>query len=82
MQLSGLSRQRGQANLLDEKTALQAKTQAQRNKLSLVTHLVQNKLVSGLALAELSAEKFGIAYCDMNSLARDSVTRDAISKKM
>ncbi len=49
IQLSGLSRQLVQANLLDEKTALQAQTQAQRNKLSLVTHLVQNKLVSGLA---------------------------------
>ncbi|WP_342616129.1 hypothetical protein RO524_23005, partial [Pseudomonas aeruginosa] len=24
-----------------------------------------NKLVSGLALVELSAEQFGIAYCDL-----------------
>ncbi|MFU6263745.1 hypothetical protein ACM8AH_31350, partial [Pseudomonas aeruginosa] len=47
IQLSGLSRQLVQANLLDEKTAVQAQAQAQRNKLSLVTHLVQNKLVSG-----------------------------------
>ncbi|HHN2033788.1 TPA: hypothetical protein ACRMXW_002499, partial [Pseudomonas aeruginosa] len=46
IQLSGLSRQLVQANLLDEKTAVQAQAQAQRNKLSLVTHLVQNKLVS------------------------------------
>ena len=47
IQLSGLSRQLVQANLLDEKTAVQAQAQAQRNKLSLVTHLVQSKLVSG-----------------------------------
>ncbi|MFU5970647.1 ATPase, T2SS/T4P/T4SS family, partial [Pseudomonas aeruginosa] len=82
IQLSGLSRQLVQANLLDEKTALQAQAQAQRNKLSLVTHLVQNKLVSGLALAELSAEQFGIAYCDLNSLDKESFPRDAISEKL
>lgn len=80
IQLSGLSRQLVQANLLDEKTAVQAQAQAQRNKLSLVTHLVQNKLVSGLALAELSAEQFGIAYCDLNSLDKESFPRDAISE--
>lgn len=82
IQLSGLSRQLVQANLLDEKTAVQAQAQAQRNKLSLVTHLVQNKLVSGLALAELSAEQFGIAYCDLNSLDKESFPRDAISEKL
>lgn len=82
IQLSGLSRQLVQANLLDEKTAVQAQAQAQRNKLSLVTHLVQSKLVSGLALAELSAEQFGIAYCDLNSLDKESFPRDAISEKL
>lgn len=42
--LTGLARQMVLAELLDEKTAHQAQSQAQRNKLSLVTYLVQNKL--------------------------------------
>lgn len=42
--LSGLAKQMVLAELLDEKAAQQAQQQAQRNKLSLVTYLVQNKL--------------------------------------
>lgn len=51
--LSGLARQLAMAGLMDEKAAQQAQQQAQRNKLPLVTYLVQNKLVKSRALAEL-----------------------------
>ncbi len=44
IQLSGLARQLVLHELLDEKAAQQAQSQAQRNKLSLVTYLVQSKL--------------------------------------
>lgn len=47
IQLSGLARQLVLHELLDEKAAQQAQSQAQRNKLSLVTYLVQSKLVKG-----------------------------------
>lgn len=60
--LSGLAKQMVLAELLDEKAAQQAQLQAQRNKLSLVTYLVQNKLVKSRALAELAAEQFGVAF--------------------
>lgn len=49
IQLSGLARQLVLHELLDEKAAQQAQLQAQRNKLSLVTYLVQSKLVKGQA---------------------------------
>jgi type IV pilus assembly protein PilB len=55
--LTGLARQMVLAELLDEKTAQQAQAQAQRNKLSLVTYLVQNKLVKSRALAELASDQ-------------------------
>ncbi|HCE9245551.1 TPA: hypothetical protein ACPIDJ_004945, partial [Pseudomonas aeruginosa] len=42
IQLSGLARQLVLHELLDEKAAQQAQLQAQRNKLSLVTYLVQS----------------------------------------
>ncbi|MBM7061511.1 type IV-A pilus assembly ATPase PilB [Pseudomonas sp. UL073] len=80
--LSGLARQIVFAELLDEKSALQAQQQAQRNKLPLVTYLVQNKLVKSRALAELAAEQFGIAFVDLTSIDKESQPKDIVSEKL
>ncbi|NQD92326.1 type IV-A pilus assembly ATPase PilB [Pseudomonas sp. CrR25] len=80
--LSGLAKQIVIAELLDEKAALTAHTQAQRNKLPLVTYLVQNKLVKSRVLAELAAEQFGVSFIDLSSLDKDSQPRDLVSEKL
>ena len=80
--LSGLAKQMVLAELLDEKAAQQAQLQAQRNKLSLVTYLVQNKLVKSRALAELASEQFGVSFLDLNTLDKESQPRDLISEKL
>ena len=80
--LTGLAKQMVIANLLDEKTASQAQQQAARNKLSLVTYLVQNKLVKSRDLIELAAEQFGVAYVDLNSIDRDSYPKELVSEKL
>ncbi|WP_371233296.1 type IV-A pilus assembly ATPase PilB [Pseudomonas sp. QE6] len=80
--LSGLARQLVLSQLLDENSARQAQLQAQRNKLSLVTYLVQNKLVKSRPLTELAAEQFGIAFCDLGSLDRESFPKDLVSEKL
>ncbi|MBB2495433.1 type IV-A pilus assembly ATPase PilB [Aquipseudomonas ullengensis] len=80
--LTGLAKQVVIAELLDEKAALQAQQQAQRNKLSLVTYLVQNKLVKSRALAELTSEQFGVAFVDLNVIDKDSQPRELISEKL
>ncbi|MFK8397563.1 type IV-A pilus assembly ATPase PilB [Pseudomonas sp. BGr12] len=80
--LSGLARQLVHSQLLDEKSAQQAQLQAQRNKLSLVTYLVQNKLVNSRSLIELAAEQFGVAFADLSSLDRESIPRDLVSEKL
>ncbi len=80
--LTGLAKQMVLAELLDEKAAQQAHQQAQRNKLSLVTYLVQNRLVSSRALVELASEQFGIAYLDLNALDKDNQPKDLISEKL
>ena len=80
--LSGLAKQLVLAELLDEKAAQQAQGQAQRNKLSLVTYLVQNKLVKSRALTELAAEQFGVAYLDLSSIDKDSQPKDLVSEKL
>ncbi len=80
--LSGLAKQVVLAELLDEKAAQQAQVQAKRNKLSLVHYLAQNKLVKSRALAELTADQFGIAYFDLSALDKDSQPRDLVSEKL
>jgi len=80
--LTGLARQMVLAELLDEKTAQQAQSQAQRNKLSLVTYLVQNKLVKSRVLAELASEQFGVSFVDLNSIDKESQPKDLVSEKL
>ncbi|MFI8741113.1 type IV-A pilus assembly ATPase PilB [Stutzerimonas zhaodongensis] len=80
--LSGLAKQMVLTGLLDDKTALQAQQQVARNKLSLVTYVVQNKLANGRAVAELAAEQFGVAYMDLNALDKEIQLKDVVSEKL
>ncbi|MBD9426779.1 type IV-A pilus assembly ATPase PilB [Pseudomonas sp. PDM15] len=80
--LSGLARQVAHAGLLDEKGAQQAQLQAARNKLPLITYLVQNKLVKARDLAELTAEQFGVAFFDLGALDKEGQPRDLVSEKL
>ncbi|MDM8347584.1 type IV-A pilus assembly ATPase PilB [Pseudomonas sp. sp1636] len=80
--LTGLAKQMVAAKLLDEKTASLAQNQAKRNALSLVTYLVQNKLVKSRALAELASEQFGVSFIDLNTIDKESQPKDLISEKL
>ncbi len=80
--LSGLAKQMVLTGLLDDKTAQQAQQQAARNKLSLVTYVVQNRLASGRAVAELAADQFGVAYMDLNALDPESLPKDVVAEKL
>ena len=80
--LTGLAKQLVLANLLDENTALQAHTQAQRNKTSLITYLVQNKLVKSRELANLTSDQFGIALYDLSTIDKEAQPRDLVSEKL
>ncbi|NWL79255.1 type IV-A pilus assembly ATPase PilB [Pseudomonas taiwanensis] len=80
--LSGLAKQLVLTNLLDERSALQAHTQAQRNKIPLITYLVQNKLLKSRDLAEMAAEQFGVAFLDLSSVDKDSQPKELVSEKL
>ncbi|MDH1109065.1 type IV-A pilus assembly ATPase PilB [Pseudomonas otitidis] len=80
--LTGLARQIVIANLLDERNAQQAQQQALRNKMSLVTYIVQNKLVKSRPLAEIAAEQFGVAFFDLGAIDKESQPKELISEKL
>src|SRR5476651_173560 len=78
--LTGLAKQLVLAELLNEKTAQQAYAQARRNKLSLVTYLVQNRLVKSLVLAEMASDQFGVPFLDLNTLDKDGQPKGLVSE--
>src|SRR5690606_24548964 len=80
--LGGLARQLVQAGQLDEKTARQAQQQAQRNQLSLVTWLVQNKLIKSRAVVEVAGEQFGLPYFDLASIDKEAQPQDLVREKL
>ncbi|NBB12000.1 type IV-A pilus assembly ATPase PilB [Pseudomonas sp. SLFW] len=80
--LTGLAKQLVVAELLNEKTAQQAYQQARRDKISLVSHLVQNKLVKSLTLAELASDQFGLPFLDLSTLDRESQPKGLVSEKL
>jgi len=80
--LTGLAKQLVLTNLLDEKAAQQAYQQAQRDKVSLVSYLVQNKLVKSQVLAEIASEQFGVPFLDLSSLDKDSLPKGLVSEKL
>ncbi|WP_460089004.1 type IV-A pilus assembly ATPase PilB [Pseudomonas sp. S2_E02] len=80
--LSGLAKQLVQAELLTEKGAQQAWQQAQRNRLSLVSYLVQNKLVKSWQVAEIASEHFGMALLDLNCLDKETQPKGLVSEKL
>ena len=80
--LSGLAKQLVLAELLTEKSAQQAYQQAQRNRTSLVNHLVQNKLVKSRLVAEIASEHFGMVLFDLNALDKEALPKGLISEKL
>jgi type IV pilus assembly protein PilB len=80
--LTGLAKQLVVAELLNEKSAQQAYQQARRDKVSLVSYLVQNKLVRSLTLAELASEQFGLPFLDLNTLDKESQPKGLVSEKL
>ena len=80
--LTGLARQLVNADLLDERAAAQAQAQALRNKIPLVSYLVQNKLASSRAVAEIASEQFGVPLCDLKAIDKDSQPHELVSEKL
>ncbi|MDR6918547.1 type IV pilus assembly protein PilB [Pseudomonas sp. 3296] len=80
--LSGLAKQLVLAELLTDKSAQHAYQQALRNKISLVSYLVQNKLLKSRQIAEIASEHFGMALLDLNGLDRETQPKGLVSEKL
>jgi type IV pilus assembly protein PilB len=80
--LTGLAKQLVVAELLTEKTAQAAYEQARRDKVSLVHHLVENKLLKSITLAEIASDQFGIPFLDLSMLDKEGQPKGLVSEKL
>ncbi|MPQ71292.1 MULTISPECIES: type IV-A pilus assembly ATPase PilB [unclassified Pseudomonas] len=80
--LSGLAKQLVAAELITDKNAQQAYQQSQRNRVSLVSYLVQNKLIKSRQVAEIASEHFGVALLDLGCLDKESQPKGLVSEKL
>jgi type IV pilus assembly protein PilB len=80
--LTGLAKQLVVAELLTEKAAQTAHEQARRDKVSLVHHLVENKLLKSITLAEIASDQFGIPFLDLSALDKENQPKGLISEKL
>jgi type IV pilus assembly protein PilB len=69
--LTGLARMLVLEGLLSEQDAQQAVQNAQDNKVALVAHLVEKKLVSGRDVAHAASTEFGVPVIDVNAVDID-----------
>jgi len=80
--LTGLAKQLVVAELLTEKTAQKAYEQARRDKVSLVHHLVETKLLKSITLAEVASDQFGIPFLDLGTLDKETQPKGLVSEKL
>lgn len=80
--LSGLSRRLVEDKLLSEDAARQAAKEASRDRLPIVTHLVQSNLVSAKAIANSASEEFGTPILDIAQFDIDSVPKNLVDEKL
>ena len=80
--LTGLARRLVYDGILEEETVRKAQETANKDKKSLVTHLVEKKLADGLSLAEAAADEFGIPFLDLRVFALDLAPQKLVDNKL
>ena len=82
IQLSGLAQKLVNDHLIDKQEAETAAQQATDDKLSLVSYLVKNDLVSARAIANSAAEEFGTPLIDLEAVDLEAIPKQIISERL
>ncbi|RDH81314.1 MAG: type IV-A pilus assembly ATPase PilB [endosymbiont of Galathealinum brachiosum] len=80
--LSGLTRRLVLDGLLEEKQALEAQTEAKKEKLNLSQYLVSKKLIAANKLATIASNEFGIPLLDLDSLDAESIPNGLVNEDL
>ena len=80
--LSGLARRLVHDGLLSDTDAENAHSQALKNKIPFVTHLVQHKLVGSLDIANAASHEFGVPMFDLDAMDMDMTAASMVEEKL
>lgn len=80
--LTGLARRFVDDGILDEGVARDAFVQANRDRIPLITYLIQNELAPGQALAFSAGMEFGVPVMDLNAFATDMMPEGLVDEKL
>lgn len=80
--LPGLARRLVSEGALNHEKAAEAVQSANKNKIPLISYLVQNKIVDARVIATLASEEFGIPVVDLDALAPDGFPKEVVSEKL
>lgn len=80
--ISGLARKLVQMQRLDEVKAIELIDKSKKNKISLVTCLVEEQIISANELALISSEAFGIPFFDLKTINYEYVPKNILNEKI
>jgi len=80
--LSGLARRLVHDGSLTEADASEAHDKALKNKIPFVTHLVKNKILDPLSIANAASHEFGVPLFDINTMDMDSAATNLVEEKL
>jgi type IV pilus assembly protein PilB len=79
---SGLAKCLIQENLITEKDAKSYIQEAQKNKVSLISYLVSNKLADSRTIASIASVEFGMPFFDLDAIDPRSIPINLVSEKL
>lgn len=82
LSLSGLSKKLVQSNLLEAQVAIDALEKSAKQKIPLVSYLVEKKLVDDRSLAVTAAFEFGEALLDLDAMDLEMIPKNLVSEKL
>jgi type IV pilus assembly protein PilB len=80
--LSGLARRLIQDGFLDENSAVDAVTYSQKNKLNLVSYLVEKNYADSRSIAVAASTEFGVPLFDVDSIDYEQIAVNSISESL
>ncbi len=80
--LSGLARKLITEGFLDESSAMTAVATAQKNKVNLVSYLVENNFADSHSIAVAASLEFGVPLFDVNSIDFEQIATTSVSETL
>ena len=80
--LSGLARRLLLDGVVTEPVIRSATETAQKQKIPLVTYLVQNKVAPARAIALAASEEFGTPLLELDSISADALPKGLVNEKL